>query len=44
MIGKVVTYNLRDNSTYLSAIVVMTKYICLKCLVTIYQEVKDFQV
>ena len=44
LIGKMVAYNLRDNRNYMSEIVVITKYIYLRCLVTIYQEVRDFQV
>ena len=40
-IGKVVTYEFRDSRDYLSEIVIISKYICLRCQVTIYKNVGD---
>ena len=42
LIGKVVSYNLWNRENYLDGIVIITTYICLRCQITIYQEVSDF--
>ena len=42
LIGKVITYDLRDRNNYLRGIVIITTYICLRCLVKIYPEVRDY--
>ena len=42
LIGKVVTYDLRNRENYLDGIVIITIYICLRCQVTIYEEIRDF--
>ena len=44
LIGRVVTYNLRDNRNYLNGIVITTKYMYFRGRAIVYQEVRNIQV
>ena len=44
LIGKVVIYDFKSSRDYLSGIVIINEYICMRCLITTYQEVRDFEV
>ena len=42
LIEKVVIYDFKDRRDYLSGIVLITMYICLRYQTTIYQNIRDF--
>ena len=42
LIGKILSYDLRNRENYLEGLVIITTYICLRCQIPIDQEVRDF--
>ena len=42
LIGKLVSYNFKNRDNYLEGLVIIATYICLRCQITIHQEVRDF--
>ena len=42
LIGKIVSYDLKSYDNYLEGLIVIITYVCLRCQVTIHQEIREF--